>query len=408
MQAISTRLFREIEHFRSMPETARVLTLSYFFRSIAYPMMSIFTGAFIWKTTSNISLLILYYIGCFATLPLMFILNRQLLFSFPLKNLYLAGTVISGFGPLLVVLQRSEYPLAFFVYGVVYGIGIGLYWANRNFLTLTHTTSTMRSYFTGLQFSLSTLAAMIVPPIAGWFVVNVRLGYELLIPIASGIFITSGLIIRRTTIKNPDISAIRRSLSPSWNTARLLSIAMGCVDSIIYILPTVLVLHVLGSEIVLGWINGVAALLSAIASYVVGRKYKQSMFVRVFTAMLIGFVISGFPFFANIGIITVSWYILISSIVDSIIWIANEPVLMDMMDEEVNRSRTTHYRLVVERELFLNIGRVSMLLLFLATLHVAPAHAIAIAATSCGLVGLGITGWILRTRSRRSLMPRES
>ncbi|HLD24915.1 MAG TPA: MFS transporter [Patescibacteria group bacterium] len=398
MNAIKTRIRRELSHFTSLPQTARLLTLSYLLRSIAYPLMSIFTGAYIWRTTSDVTLLILYFMGNFLALPIMFSLNRLLLRRIPLKHLYLLGTVLAGFGPILVIFQRHETILSYFLYGFVYGIGNGLYWANRNFLTLTHTTSQTRSYFTGLQFTLSTLAYMAVPPLAGWFVVVTQNGYELVALTASLIFIASGLVMRGNAFAQPDVTPARTPLSRTWNTARLLTIAIGCVDSVIYILPTVLILSTLGNEVVLGWVNGLAALLSAAASYVVGRKYRQSMYTKVFTAMLVGFAVAGLPLFWGIGVLTVAWYLLISTVVDSVIWIANEPVLMDMMDDEVKRSGTTLYRLIIERERYLNIGRISMLLLLLVATLVVREHAIAIAATASGIVGLGIAGVALRKR----------
>lgn len=398
MQGIIGRIRKEASHFVALPETARLLTLSYLFRSIAYPLMSIFTGAFIWKSTNDITLLTLYYLGNFIALPLMFSVNRIFLKYIGLKHMYLLGTILAGIGPLLVIFQRHESVAAYLLYGFVYGIGSGFYWANRNFLTLTHTTSQTRSYFTGLSFTLSTLASMIVPPLAGWFVTFTSFGYELIVIIASAIFVLSGLIIQKASISQPHVSYTNHSLSQTWQKARLLSIAIGSVDSVIYILPTVLILSTLGNEVVLGWVNGIAALFSAAASYIVGRKYRQSMYTRVFTAMLVGFVVSGLPLFFDIGVATVSWYLLVSTIVDSVIWIANEPVLMDMMDDEVRRSKTTHYRLIIERERFLNMGRIGMLLLFLAATHVTPNHSIAIAATLCGIVGLGITWWAKSTK----------
>lgn len=382
-----------------MPDRARLLTLSYFFRSVAYPLMSIFTGAYIWKSTNDITLLIFYSLGNFLALPLMFTVNRMLLTRIALKYLYLLGTILAGFGPMLVIFQQHETLVSYLLYGFMYGIGSGLYWANRNFLTLTHTTSQTRSYFTGLSFTLSTLAAMIVPPLAGWFVLHTHNGYELLAVIASITFIVSGLIIHKTSFTQPNVIYRSHPLSQSWQKARLLSVAIGSVDSVIYILPTVLILRTLGNEVVLGWVNGIAALLSALASYIVGRKYRQSMFTRVFPAMLLGFAIAGYPLFFGIGILSVSWYLLISTVVDSIVWIANEPVLMDMMDDEVKRSHTTHYRLIIEREQYLNLGRISMLLLFLVTHSLVPQYSVAFAATASGIVGLGIAGWALQKKT---------
>ncbi len=381
-----------------MPESAKILTVSYVLRSIAYPLMSIFTGAFIWKSSNDISLLILYYLGNFIALPLMFTVNRHLLSFVAMRHLYLLGTFLAGFGPLLVIFQRHETALAYITYGFVYGIGNGLYWANRNFLTLTHTTSQSRSYFTGLQFTLSTLASMIVPPLAGWIIVFTTFGYQFLAIAASLIFLASGLIIRGNTFPQSFVSQKNRKLSGTWNIARLLSVAIGCVDSAIYILPTILVLNVLGNEAVLGLVTGLASLLSAGASYIVGRKYRQSMFIVLFPAMLIAFAIAGVPFFWGIAIFSVSWYLFISSIADSVIWVANEPVLLDMIDDEVKRSRASQYQLIIEREQFLNIGRVSMLILLLVTSLYDRQLGVAISATASGAIALGITLLTKRTK----------
>lgn len=381
-----------------MPESAKILTVSYVLRSIAYPLMSIFTGAFIWKSSNDVTLLILYYLGNFIALPLMFIVNRRLLSFVPMRHLYLLGTFLAGFGPLLVIFQRHETALAYITYGFVYGIGNGLYWANRNFLTLTHTTSQSRSYFTGLQFTLSTLASMIVPPLAGWIIVFTSFGYQILAVAASLIFLGSGLIIRKNTFPQSTVSQKNKKLSGTWNIARLLSVAIGCVDSAIYILPTVLVLNVLGNEAVLGLVTGLASLLSAGASYIVGRKYRQSMFIVLFPAMLMGFAIAGIPFFWGVTIFSVAWYLFISSVSDSVIWVANEPVLLDMIDDEVKRSQASQYQLIIEREQFLNIGRVSMLILLLVTSLYDRQLGVAISATACAVIALGFVIPVLRKK----------
>ena len=167
MNAVITRWNREIHHFRSMPETARRLSISYFLRSAAYPLISLFTSAYIWQTNENLTLLILYYIGNFIVLPPVFIANKWLLRHISLKKLYAPSVIMTGFSSLMVVFYQSNTPEAYLLYGVMYGLANGIYWANRNFMTLRHTTSKTRSYFTGLQFTLSTFASIIIPFLAG-------------------------------------------------------------------------------------------------------------------------------------------------------------------------------------------------------------------------------------------------
>jgi YQGE family putative transporter len=395
--AVIARWNREISHFRAMPETARLLSLSYFLRSAAYPLIGVFTGAYIWQTNNNVVLLILYYIGNFIALPIVFIFNKWLLSRVRMNTLYAIGTVLTGLSAVMVVFYQPHTPLTYLWYGFLYGFGNGIYWANRNFLTLRHTESAFRSYFTGLQFSLSTIASIIVPVVAGWFIVFTHTGYEILVLIGFCLLLLAGLIIRKGSFTQPELREKHaRVLSPIWQKARLLSVAIGSVDSAIYILPTVLILKSLGNEGILGTATSITAMLTAAVSYILGRKYKQSQYFRVFVGVLMCFVLAGLPLFWGFSRLSIIWYLLISSLSDSLVWIANEPVIMDMQDDEVKRSRTTHYRLIIDREWFINIGRVTSLLVFLGLAWINQDIALQLTATITGILALGFTIPVLR------------
>ncbi|MCL4199867.1 MFS transporter [Patescibacteria group bacterium] len=395
--AIIARWNRETSHFRAMPETARLLSLSYFLRSAAYPLIGVFTGAYIWQTNNNVTLLILYYIGNFLALPVVFIFNKWLLSRIRMNTLYAIGTVLTGLSAIMVVFYQPDTPVTYLYYGFLYGFGNGIYWANRNFLTLRHTESAFRSYFTGLQFSLSTIASIVIPVLAGWFIVLTHTGYEILVITGFSLLLIAGLIIRKGSFSPPELREKHaRALSPIWQKARLLSVAIGCVDSAIYILPTVLVLQSLGNEGVLGTVTSITAMLTAAVSYILGRKYRQSQYFRVFTGVLLCFILAGAPLIAGFSTFSVIWYLLIASLSDSLVWIANEPVIMDMQDDEVKRSHTTHYRLIIDREWFINMGRVSALIIFLVLARINQDMALRLTASVTGFLALCFTIPVLR------------
>lgn len=398
MNALHSRLTHELNHFRSMPETARRLSISYFLRSAAYPLISIFTSAYIWQTNQDLTLLIIYNIGNFLVLPPVFMANKWLLSHIALKKLYAISTVLTGVSSLMVVFYQSNRPEAYFIYGIVYGLANGIYWANRNFLTLRHTTSDTRSYFTGLQFTLSTFASIIVPLLAGWIIVlsttthifpSRQFAYEVLVGIAFLLLLIGGFILKGVSIQTPHLPpGKRKPFSRHWNPVRWLSVAIGCSDSPLYVLPTVLVLQTLGNEGVLGSISSVMAVLTAIITYIFGRKYRQTQFYPVFTGLLIMFAISGIPLAFGMGSFGVLWYIVIANLTDNLIWTANEPKIMDMMDEEVHRSHLSHYDVILDREWFVNIGRVAMYLVFLSFTLIDQALALRITAVAGGLIAL--------------------
>ncbi len=369
-----------------------------------------FTSAYIWQTSQDLRLLIIYNIGNFLVLPPVFIANKWLLTRIPLKKLYALSNVLTGVSSLMVVFYQSSRPEAYLLYGVVYGLANGIYWANRNFLTLRHTTSETRSYFTGLQFTLSTFASIVVPFLAGWIIVlstttqifpSRQVAYELLVGIAFLLLLIAGFILKGVSIATPHIAlGKRKPFSRHWNPVRWLSVAIGCSDSPLYVLPTVLVLQTLGNEGVLGSISSMMAILTAIITYIFGRKYRQTQFYPVFTGLLIMFALSGIPLAVGLGSFAVLWYIVIANLTDNLIWTANEPKIMDMMDDEVHRSHVSHYDVILDREWFVNIGRVGMYLVFLSFALIDQSFALRITAVSGGLIALVCVLPILLTHNR--------
>ena len=398
MNALLDRFTHELNHFRSMPETARRLSISYFLRSAAYPLISMFTSAYIWQTNQDLTLLIIYNIGNFLVLPPVFIANKWLLARIALKKLYAISTVLTGVSSLMVVFYQSSRPEAYLLYGIVYGLANGIYWANRNFLTLRHTTSETRSYFTGLQFTLSTFASIVVPLLAGWIIIlsttthifpSRQAAYELLVGIAFLLLLIGGFILKGVSIATPHLPlGSHKPFSRHWNPARWLSIAIGCADSPLYILPTVLVLQTLGNEGILGSISSVMAVITAVITYIFGRKYRQAQFYPVFTGLLLMFTISGAPLALGMGAFAIIWYIVIANLTDNLIWTANEPKIMDLMDEEVHRSHVSHYDVILDREWFVNIGRVGMYAVFLMFAMISQSLALQITAMVSGIIAL--------------------
>jgi hypothetical protein len=108
----------------------------------------------------------------------------------------------------------------------------------------------------------------------------------------------------------------------------------------------------------------------------------------MFPIAIAGFILSGVPMLWGISIVSVSWYLLIANLSDSVIWIVNEPVIMDMIDDEVKRSGTSYQRLIAEREGFLNIGRIAVTLPFLAIAMINQTLALETIAVLCGAISL--------------------
>lgn len=391
---------KEVRHYQTLSPTTRLLVLSYFFRSAAYPIISTFTSAYIWQGSHDVMLLILYNAAACAALPPMFMFNKFLLGRIELKTLYGIGIVLTGLSALLVVFYTSTSPVAYIIYGLVYGIGNGIYWSNRNFLTLKHTDSQTRSYFTGLNFSLSTMASTVVPIVAGWFIVltvsahifpTAKLGYGILTILAFGLLIITGWIIQKGIFEKPILTEPKPTpFSPLWQKARLLSIAIGLVDGPLYILPTVLVLKLANNEGILGSVNSIMAIITAAVTYIFGRWYRQKYYLRLFTMLLGIFILAAVPLLWTMGYVSVIWYVVVVNLADNLIWTVNEPKLMDIQDDESKMHGITHYRLIVDRELFLNIGRIGLFAIFAMLTVYTPTMAITYTGILSGIIAVVI------------------
>lgn len=375
MTVITKFIAAEKNYFYSLPQKAQSLIISYLLQGAAYPLLSIFINAYIWRSGENITSVALYNLGMFTTLPVIFYLNGFLLRKFKITALYFFGCSIITFGAICVIFFSKFNPLYYFLYGCFYGIGMGFYWANRNFLTLQETQSSNRNYFIGLNFSLDTLTSILVPFIAGWFIVlgnylglyTITQSYVVLIIFAFILLLSAGLIVLKNQYVTPEKSGLfLKKITKRWLAVRGLTFSVGLVEGIVFFLPTILILTNLGHEGILGTVNSVIAFCSGLLAYYYGRRahirYQQPVFL---TSVFIGLLTASiFTFlFNNLGTII---YVSIGSLIVTFMWLTSDPLIMDIIDEEVNIHGASRYSLACDRELFLNIGRcLTILILFL-------------------------------------------
>ena len=127
-------LKKEIEHIYSLPVKLRPLLASFFLYSTAYPIISVFINAYIWRNNSNLSSLVFFRTGQFFVVPLIFLINGLLLKKYKINSLYFFGSLIISISVFLTVFLQTKTLLGYFLIGGLLGMGAGFYWANRNYL----------------------------------------------------------------------------------------------------------------------------------------------------------------------------------------------------------------------------------------------------------------------------------
>lgn len=358
-------LKKEITYFsENITGNVRKVFVSNIFKTISSPLVTTFLNAFIWRISGSVVDVVIYNIGLFIFLPIAFYINGLLLKYIHIRKLIAWGAIFSGISSTAFIFFGYSNSIAIFLYGCIWGLGNGFYWANRNYLELKETYKEVRLYFYGFLSSFSSITNIIVPLFAGWFIVfgsfshlySQKHAYWIIFTISFILMFLCGRGILYGTFESPVPDKITLKTTSFFNKRRILNIAGGFVDGTPFI-STLLILFVLGNEGVLGSITALVSIVTAIAIYLYGRKGKQTSELRVIVASSVLMLISGFCLIVlplKIGIIS---YVLLYGIASSFLNMLITPILFSLSEDEMSNNTTSRYSFIFDNELFLNIGR---------------------------------------------------
>jgi len=369
----------ELDHFRRLGPAATRLLQAIVLFILAGPLVNLFVNAFLWRTTHDIQLVAIYNLTIFAGLPVGFYLTGHLLRRFLTTHLYLAGCITQGcILSSLILFSHPSFPFII-IYGSVFGIALGIYWSNRNLLTLLLTSSSNRIYFSSLEQGFGIILGIIVPLIAGFFITFADShhlpSYPLLFSVTVIIIVLSGFSLARVPIEKTPVPRITLSYaSKTWNMSRALICTRGLVDGVSVFLPTLMILTFLGKEDKLGIIQSLASFLSIVVLYAVAKKAKTHHRLLILTGSIITFLCGTIFFSLTYSAIGVLGFFAFESFYDPFFWVAIESLNYDLINLEESKHPDCHYSYIFDQELYLNIGRVSAIILFVAIVNLISAR----------------------------------
>jgi MFS transporter, YQGE family, putative transporter len=360
------RLKTELTHFHLLPIDVRRMLLSYALYLAAYPLIMTFMNAYLWRTSGNLWSVILYNLGFVLGVPVGFYLNGLLLKKFHILRLYFSGTLLQAVIPCLVVFFPLTNLTGILLYGLIYGCGAGLFWANKNYLDQQLTRGSNRMYYNSLGQIFDVLLNMIIPAVAGWFIVLVTadnpgpsfVAYKIIMVAAFFLLTISGLVVQFSHIGQITIKGmVIKHPGKTWNLMRLYHVLFNIQVGSTMVLTSIVVLILVGGEGILGTLQGVTAGLSAIVLYIIGRKATiSSAWKFIGAGSLIFFVgtciLAGV--FSWVGGLT---YTLAISLAWASQWTQTNSVIMELMDKE-EHDPEKQYAYVCDNEIFYNTGRV--------------------------------------------------
>ena len=276
------KLTNEFRFFNAHPLGMRMLLLTNLIYALVMPIVELFIGAYIMRNSSDISLVVIFQLAVYTGIPLTFMFNGFMLNHIRIAWLYSLGMLLSGVSMFAMMSLDNLDTLGVFFAGLIMGLSYGFFWANRDFLALNTTKDDNRNYYYGVETFFYTIAGIVVPMAAGafiastekngWFGGNVNVAYYGLTVFVFTLSVLASVLVHQGQFQNPKRAPfLFLKFDRLWNKMLGLAALKGVAQGYIVTAPTMLIMSLVGKEGALGLIQGIAAFLSAILLYVLGR-----------------------------------------------------------------------------------------------------------------------------------------
>ena len=345
----------------------RRLLASFFLSALAAPMVVVYSNTFLWRQSADVEILAIFNIGNYTGISLGFLLNACLLRWVESGKLYTLGCLFQGLVPMLMVTLGAHANTYALGLGLALGVSQGLFWSNRNALTSKFTHEPNRYRFISVETALGIVAGVISPLLAGWFIAlgdtagtyTVEQAYKITSLIGFILLLCAGslawpLVIEPFKVKQFFLGRASRL----WNTQRLTETLNGISSGMESVLPLVIILLFLGQEEAVGSVKAMTAVLSAVVIYVIGKHVRHHHHAGLFSLWILFSAIGGiiFAVFYSPGAALILFTL--GGLVGSLRWSSFVAVMYEVVDKETAQHRSHRFLYLLDREFFLNTGRV--------------------------------------------------
>ena len=366
----------EYKFFMSHNRDMRVLLETNMLYAFVLPIIDIFVGAYIMRSSNDPSMVAVYQLAVYSGIPFTFLINGLLLSKIKISRLYSFGMLLSGLSMIFMMsLSKLDY------YGVAYagfimGASFGFFWANRDFLALNTTNNNNRNYYYGFETFFYTITSIIVPFVVGWFLIawrnnnwfggQVSGAYQIVTFIVFLLTILASIVVHLGKFKNPAKSRfLYLKFDKLWWKMIFLAALKGLVQGYLVTAPAILVMKLVGDEGALGLIQSISGIFTAIILYLLGRFSKPEHRIAIFTTGLLVFVIGTLAnaiMFSATGVIV---FMLATVLFKPLHDLAYFPIQMRVIDVLAKKEKRNEFSYIFHHEFGLYIGRILGLALFL-------------------------------------------
>lgn len=363
-----SKIVKEFDFFSSHSKGMRVLLLTNLIYGLVGPIIELFIGAYIMRNSSDISLVVIFQLAVYTGIPLTFMINGFLLNRIKIAWLYSFGMSLSGISMFAMMLLQQLDTMGVFLAGLIMGLSYGFFWANRDFLALNTTNDGTRNYYYGIETFFYTITGILVPLAAGafigatdkngWFGGHVNTAYYILTAVVFVMSMFASVLVHHGEFVNPKRAPfLFIKFDRIWNKMLGLASLKGLAQGYIVTAPTMLILSLVGKEGSLGLIQGIAAAVSAILLYVLGRVTGPNHRLLIYGVGCLLFMVGALlnaALYSALGVILFMMCLLFAR---PLLDIAYFPIQLKVIDYLAEKEKRNEFSYIFNHELGLYLGR---------------------------------------------------
>lgn len=343
--------------------------------ALSISLSNTFVNIYLWKQSGNFFDLGIYNLSVVILQPLTFILAGRWAKRIDRVIVLRLGVTFLAIFFILVLLIGENSANYLIVLGGLLGIGYGFYWLAFNVLTFEITEPDTRDFFNGFLGILTSFAGMIGPIAAGYIISRMEkfTGYTVIFSVSLGLFI--GAVVLSMFLKRRHAEGSfsfvqiihERKNNPNWRHITNAHYFQGLREGTFAFIISVFVYITTNSELALGKYGLVNSAVSFFAYYLATRLIKVHIRKK---AILLG----GLLLFASIFLLVFELtftkliiYAVVIAIAYPVLLVPYISLTYDVIGTGWNAAKM-RIEYIVVREIFLNGGRISSILLFLVAI----------------------------------------
>lgn len=351
--------------------------------SLGIFLSNTFVNIYLWKQSGEYITIAVYNLGIYILQPATFIIAGRIAKRIDRIIVLRLGVIFLSIFFLCVLIIGESASKYNFMLGSLLGIGYGFYWLAFNVLTFEITEPESRDFFNGTLGILQSFGGMVGPLVAGIVIskMSANLGYTIIFTISFILFISavvSSFFLKRRQAEGEFYFKKvlkERKHNKNWSRVLYAHLFQGLREGMFLFVITVWVFLITNSEFALGMFNLFLSGLSFIFYFIATKFITPPLRKK---AIFIGGLIIYFSIYIilfNITYIHLIFYAVVIGIAYPIINVPYISMTYDVIGK-ARQAKELRVEYIVIRELFVNLGRVLSILVFIIGVTLFPAEKI--------------------------------